>query len=71
MAVIVGVSDALVTSKSASVTPIDTPAQRIIQAVPRSPSSKVSIAAPSTSASTAGSDTSSSATPAKGMTTCT
>ncbi|CAI9781637.1 unnamed protein product [Fraxinus pennsylvanica] len=58
-----GVSDALVTSKSVS--PIDTPTQRITQAVPRSPSSNVSIAAPSTSASTASSDTNTSAAPAK------
>ncbi|CAA2956159.1 eukaryotic translation initiation factor 4G [Olea europaea subsp. europaea] len=59
-----GVSDALVTSKSANVTPIDTPAQRITQAVPRAPSTNASTAAPSTSTSTS-SDTSSSATPGK------
>ncbi|CAI9786057.1 unnamed protein product [Fraxinus pennsylvanica] len=67
-----GVSDALVTS--VNVTPINAPAQRITQAVPRAPSTNASTAAPSTSASTAApstnassasSDANSSATPGK------
>ncbi|KAL2511552.1 Eukaryotic translation initiation factor 4G [Abeliophyllum distichum] len=60
-----GVSDALVTDKSINDIPMDAPAQRITQAVSRSPSSNVSTAVPSTNASTASSDTNSPATPSQ------
>ncbi|CAA2956164.1 eukaryotic translation initiation factor 4G-like [Olea europaea subsp. europaea] len=55
-----GVSDALVTSKSVNVTPINAPAQRISQAVPRSPSSTNSSTASSAISAKAAADASSS-----------